>query len=590
MSITNVNTFSSTEEIKEELTNLKEKGQAPEWMTINGLRTLLGGYLLSGETPKDMYKRVSRAAANRLNKPEMESKFYNILWKGWLGLATPVAANMGTERGLPISCYSSYTEDTINGIFETLKEIAVMSAKGGGTSIYLGDIRPKGAPISGGGFSNGVVPWMRIGDAAISRVSQGSSRRGALAYYLPADHADFLDFLKVRKPNTPADYHCPHIHQGACLSDEFMNRVLNKDKEARSIWLEILNTRLQTGEPYMLFTDTINRSVPDCYKKRGLKVVQSNLCSEIALHTDKDHSLVCCLSSLNVAKYDEWKNTELPYLAIYFLDAVMEEFIQKAKTFEGFERSLRFAEKSRALGLGVVGYHTYLQDHMIPFGSADARGFNIQLFKQIKASAEYASQCLAQEYGEPEWCVGSGKRNTHLLAVAPTVSNSIILGEVSPGIEPNTGGFFIKSTAKGSMPRYNSSLRNHLKEIGKHNPEVWQSVKDADGSVQHLDFLSDDAKEVFLTSREIDQLHIIYSASDRQHYLDQTQSVNLFFNSEVNSNYFNKIHLEAYKQGLHTLYYCRSEAVGKITQQVPSVAYEINTNTKDVVACPVCEG
>ena len=585
--------------MKRELSSLKEAGLAPEWYTEASLRTVENGYLIGDETPLDMYRRVSQAAARRLNRPDLEVKFFNIIWKGWLGLATPVAANMGASRGLPISCYGTHVGDTIPSIFNALTEVACMSAKGGGTAADLSAIRPKGAPISDGGSSRGVVPWSKIFNETIYRISQGNTRRAANALYYPIDKPDYADFLKIRKPNIDSEFHCPYIHQGAIVSDEFMEQVLAKNPAARTTWIDTINSRWQTGEPYLFFKDAVNRDNPPWYKNRGLTVNSSNLCTEITLYTDEDHSFVCCLSSMNLAKYKEWKDTDAVYLATWFLDAVMSEFIEKAKEYQGFERAVRFAEKSRALGLGVLGYHTLLQEEGVPFGDTRAEALDQEIFTHLKLEAERASRDLATAYGEPEWCKGYGVRNTHTVSIAPTVSNSTILGGVSAGIEPITGGIYIKDSAKGSMITYNETLKRYLKMLGKDNAEVWDEIVKAGGSVASLKFLSPQEKAIFATAREIDQMRLVEVAAQRQKYLthQQASSVNLFFKADAEAGYVNQVHLLAYRLGLKTLYYNRSEAVSKGDDAARKVYIDVTTPISALPSpreessrCIPCEG
>lgn len=586
MVINTINEKSLDAEILDVLNQLKADNEAPEWMTTNGLKTLVGGYLLPGETPKDMYRRVSNAAAKRLNRADLEARFFHIMWNGFLGLSTPVAANMGAERGLPISCFSSYVDDTVYSIFDTIKEVACMSAKGGGTSMYWGAVRPENSSISSGGTTNGIVPWLQVVNNTINSVTQGNVRRGALANYIDIEHGDFLAVLKTLKP-TDFNY-TPNLQLGVCVSDRFMQRLKDKDPDAILRWKELLTARWNFGKCYILFIDTVNRNRPECYKHYDLKVVQSNLCSEISLTTDKNHSLVCCLSSLNVALYDSWPE-DLIELSIYFLDAVMEEFLVKSKDMPGFERAYRSAVKGRALGLGVIGYHCYLQDHLIPYESERASEFNISLFKGIREQADAATAKLAAEYGEPEWCKDFNRRNTHTLACAPTVSNSLICGEVSPGIDPITSAVFVKDRGdKGELVRYNLSLKKYLASIGRDTPQTWKEIREAaegeDCSVQHLTWMPDEIKEVFKTAREINQLAVVKAAAERQPYLDQTQSVNLFFKKDVDQRFFQKVHIEAYKLGVHSLYYCRSERENRMDK-----APEVNTSCAMPAKPPVEE-
>lgn len=535
----------------------------PEWMTSDGLSMLSKGYLLPDETPNEMYCRVANAAANRLNKPELAEKFYDYMMKNWLCLASPVASNMGTTRGLPISCFGLNVPDSIDGIFKSIHEFASMSKMGGGVGVGLTGVRGRNTPITGNGKSEGVVPWAKVVDSTVISVSQGSTRRGAGSVNLHVDHLDIEEFLKIRRPMGDVNRQCLNLHQCVVISDSFMQKVENGDQKARELFKEILKTRAETGEPYLMFEDTVNNNNPECYKQLGLKVSMTNICSEITLHTDDEHSFVCCLSSLNVARWEEWKDTDLVETAIWFLDGVMSEFIAKASSLPGFERSVRFAQKSRALGLGVLGWHSLLQQKNLPFDSFESMRLNNKIFKLMREKAEIASKALANEYGEPEWCKGTGRRNSHLLAVAPTVSNSTISGGVSAGIEPIAANAFAQKTAKGVFTIKNPTLEKLLESKGKNNDEVWKSIVVNEGSVQHLDFLSILEKEVFLTAREINQMAIIRQAGQRQKYIDQSQSVNLFFAVDVDPRWFYKVHMEAWKQGVKTLYYCRSSSILK---------------------------
>jgi ribonucleoside-diphosphate reductase alpha chain len=565
------------------LEDLKKIGEAPEWMTIEGFQTLSRGYLLGPETPKGMWTRVSKSISGYLNRPDLEQKFFDAMWKGWLCLATPVAANSGTKRGLPISCFSVHVPDSVDGIFTTMHEIAMLSKYGGGVGSYWGDVRARGAFISGNGKSEGVIPWLKVLDSTTISVSQGQTRRGATAGYLDVDHGDIEEFLRIRRPTGDENRQCQNIHQGVCVSDEFMKKVEDGDKKSREIWKEIIRTRAETGEPYLFFKDNVNRQLPQAYINNGLKVRTSNICTEIFLHTDEDHSFVCCLSSLNLTKWDEWKDTDLVEVATYFLDGVMEEFIQKAKNIKGFERSVRFAEKSRALGLGVLGWHSLLQSKMLPFDSFESMMLNSRIFNQIKDQSHKASRRLAQEYGEPEWCVGTNMRNTHLTAIAPTASNSIISGNVSAGIEPIVANAYAQKTGKGNFVQQNPLLKKLLQEKEKDIEAVWKSILENNGSVQQLEFLSDQEKEVFLTAREINQFAIVKQAGQRQKFIDQGQSINLFFPQNASPKYIHQVHMEAWKQGLKSLYYFRSESVLK--GDLSTRDYE-----RKLEECKACEG
>lgn len=546
-----------------QLQELKNNGLAPSHLTLEGMITLSNGYLLENETPTQMYSRVAKSAAKQLKKPELENKFYDYIYKGWLCLSTPIASNSGSDRALPISCYSISVPDSILGIFKSSLEIAQMTKHGGGVGFCLSNVRGRGARIRDNGTGEGIVPWVRLLQETFISVSQGSVRRGAGAGYVNIDHLDIEEFIQIRRPTGDANRRCQNIHHGITITDKFMNQVKEGDEKARILWKEILKTRFETGEPYLMFIDSVNHANPECYKKNGLSVETSNICSEITLHTDELHSFVCCLSSLNLAKYDEWKNTDLVETSIWFLDGVMSEFIEKASKLEGFERAVRFATKSRALGLGVLGWHSYLQQNMIPFDSFKANSLNSNIFKNMREKAEKATRDLAKEYGEPEWCKGFNRRNTHLLAVAPTVSNSTISGNMSPSIEPFAANAYTKKSAKGTFLQKNVNLKRLLEEKGQDNEKVWKYIVVNEGSVQELSFLSPEEKAVFLTAREMNQMALIRQAAARQKYIDQSQSLNLFFPSNVEPSYFHKVHIAAWESGIKTLYYCRTGSVLK---------------------------
>jgi ribonucleoside-diphosphate reductase alpha chain len=542
---------------------LKKSGEAPEWLSQDALQMLQNGYLYKNETPKDMYKRVAKSAASYLKRPELEDRFFDLMWKNWLCPSTPVLTNAGTDRGFDISCFSSYVPDTTIGIMDSLTEVAMLSKYGGGTAWHASDVRAKGTPISKGGTSDGVVPFLKMLDSVILGISQGNVRRGSCAAYVNIEHGDFDEFISSRRPTGDVNRQCLNLHHGVCVSDAFMKKVEDGDVEARRRWKELLKSRVETGEPYIFFTDTVNRDNPEMYKKLGLDVKGSNLCTEITLHTDIDHTFVCCLSSLNLARFHEWKDTDAAYLAVWFLDGIMEEFIDKAANTRGFEKAIKFAVKSRALGLGVLGFHSYLQSNMIPFDSFEAYIENKIIFKSIQDQAKKATRDLAEAYGEPEWCKGFGVRNTHLLSVAPTTSNSLISSNVSQGIEPWAANIFAQKSAKGTFVRKNPELIALLDSKNKNIDEVWKSILANEGSVQQLDFLSAQEKEVFLTAREINQFAIVKLASERQKFIDQGQSLNLFFPVNADPKYINQVHFEAFRSGVKTLYYLRSQSVLK---------------------------
>lgn len=563
------------------LLEFQQNNEAPQWLTEEGFVTLSSSYMLPNETPKGMWKRVANCAAEKLKKPELAEQFFDLFWKGWLCGATPVLSNMGTERGLPISCNSIHVGDSIDSIFSKNHELASLSKNGAGVGIYLGDVRGRGEKISGNGKSEGVIPWLKCFDSTTLAVSQGSTRRGASAVYLPVDHADIEEFLLIRRATGDTNRTCQNLHQAVCITDDFMNRVKNGNKKARHIWKEILKTRVETGEPYLFFTDNVNRQNPECYKQNNLTVKTSNICSEIVLATDVDHSFVCCLSSMNLLRYDEWKNTNAVRLATWFLDAVMQEYIDKTENKIGFEAARRFAIKSRALGIGVLGWHSLVQSKNIPFESFEAMKLNNEIFRYLQKETQIATKELAKEYGEPEWCKGFGTRNSHTIAIAPTVSNSIISGSVSAGIEPIAANVFAIKSAKGTFMRFNPILKQLLIEKNKDTIEIWKQINADNGSVSNLDCLSDHEKEVFKTAREIGTNAIIQQAAQRQRYIDQAQSINLFIYADADPKQIHEAHFKAWELGLKSLYYLRSESV---------LRGDSSSRQKEDSECKACEG
>ena len=524
-------------------------------------KTIAGGYLYNGETPKKAYERVAKTVAKRLDKPEMADIFFNYMWKGWLCLASPVLSNTGTDRGLPISCFGIDVADSIIDIGQKNLEMMLLAKHGGGVGIGINQIRPAGAKITGNGTSDGVVPFCKIYDSTILATNQGSVRRGAASVNINIDHPDFEEWLEIREPKGDVNRQSLNLHQCAVIGDKFMRRLTSGDGEARKRWGKLLQKRKATGEPYILFKGNTNKNNPPAYKENALKVHMTNICSEITLHTDENHSFVCCLSSLNLAKYDEWKNTNIIYDSIWFLDGVLEEFIQRAKYRKGFENAVRSAEKGRSLGLGVLGYHTYLQEKGLPFEGLLAQYETRRIFSQIKIESERASMALANVYGEPLWCVGTGFRNTHLRAIAPTVSNSKLSGNISPGIEPWAANVFTEQSAKGTFIRKNPTLQKVLDKKGLNTKKVWDKILADGGSVQDIKELDDETKEVFKTFKEINQLELVRQAGIRQQYIDQSVSLNLAFPAEATPKWINKIHLEAWKKGIKTLYYMRTQSV-----------------------------
>ena len=722
------------------LNSLKETGEAPNWLTVEGYTVMSKGYLLKGETPRSAWKRVVSGGVKDYIGSERAERVFSYLWNGWLGLASPVFSNLNTTRGLPISCYSIHVEDSISGILDSTSELAVLAKHGGGVGVYWGDVRARGSLIQNGanGTSEGVIPFMHMQDATTLAVSQGSSRKGASAAYLPIEHADASEFIRMRRPLGDVNRQNLNIHHGVTITDDFMRSLKDpshpKCKHNRELWKELLTTRLETGEPYIMFYDNVNKNLPECYKSRGLKVETSNLClskdtlvltkefggvriedlvgkevtifdgenwvknssfrktqnsaklyrirlsggsfvdatsnhrwfaaperlrmsealtkkdgfkelttgqlrvgmklsfhmeesnrycadfsmitaieevdgmhevycttvpstskfalanglmtgncSEILLHTDNDHSFVCCLSSVNLEKYDEWKdNKNFIGDCVWFLDAVMEDFITKGKNIKGFERAVRFAENSRALGLGVLGWHSLLQKKSLPFDSFQSMMLNTEVFRRIQLDAVKASKELALEKGAPLWCSGLKEpvRNSHLISLAPTATNSVISGGVSPGIEPVVANAYLQKTAKGTFIKRNEALVPVLEKYNQNTEEVWKGITANNGSIAHLSFLTDHEKEVFKTAYEINQVSIVKQAASRQKYIDQGQSLNIFVPCTVNPKDFHDLHYLAWESGIRTLYYSRSTSI-------TGAGMKSNINKDE---CKACEG
>ena len=559
----------------------------PDWANTEiYVKTISKGYLLEGETPKDAYWRVATAVARRLGRNDLASKFFDYIWRGWLNLASPVLSNTGTDRGLPISCFGVDVGDSIQEIGMKNLEMMLLAKHGGGVGVGMNMIRPAGTPITQNGTSDGVVPFAKIYDSTIIATNQGAVRRGAASVNLNIDHADFDEFIEIREPKGDVNRQCMNLHQCVVVGNKFMRKLEDGEPEARRRWGKLLQKRKATGEPYIMFKGNVNNANPPMYKDNGLKVFMTNICSEIVLHTDENHSFVCCLSSLNLAKYDEWKDTDLIYTATWFLDGVLSEFIQKAKNMKGFDNSVRSAEKGRALGLGVLGWHTYLQRKGISFEGLPSQFETRKIFSQIKIESERASRDMATELGEPLWCKDSGFRNTHLRAIAPTVSNSKLSGNVSAGIEPWPSNVFTEQTAKGTFIRKNLELEKVLRKVGINKKSTWDKILEDGGSVQDIKELDDWGyvdgkllkredipqeafdkeqvfwvKDVFKTFKEINQLELIRQAGVRQQYIDQSVSLNLAFPSEASPKWINQVTMEAWKQGIKTLYYMRTESV-----------------------------
>ena len=534
---------------------MEENIQNIWWLNEESEQMLNRGYLLKGETVVGAIERITSAAAKRLGKPELQSAFKEMITKGWISFSSPVWANMGTQRGLPISCFNVHIPDSIEGITGKLGEVIMQTKIGGGTSGYFGELRHRGTAVTDNGKSSGAVSFMKLFDSAMDVVSQGGVRRGAFAAYLDIDHGDIEEFLSIKDIGSPIQ----NLFTGVCVPDYWLQDMIDGDMEKRKIWARILESRQQKGLPYIFFTDNVNRNKPQVYKDNGLMINASNLCSEIMLPSTEKESFICCLSSMNLELYDEWKDTDAVKLAIYFLDAVLSEFIEKTEGNFYLTSARNFAIKHRALGLGVLGYHSYLQRNMIPFESFEATQFNAKAFKQIKEQAESASRELASIYGEPEIMKGYGMRNATLLAIAPTTSSSAILGQTSPGIEPFSSNYYKAGLAKGNFIRKNKYLSKLLAEKDIDNEETWRSIMLNHGSVQHLEELTPHEKAVFKTFKEISPMEIVSQAAQRQKYVDQAQSLNL----QMPVKDVNFVILEAWKKGVKTLYYQRSSSVSK---------------------------
>lgn len=529
------------------------------WLNEESEQILNRGYLLKGETTQKAIERIANAAAKRLYKPELAEAFIEMIEKGWMSLSSPIWANMGTERGLPISCFNVYVPDHIEGITHKLGEVIMQTKIGGGTSGYFGELRERGSAVTDNGKSSGAVSFMKLFDTAMDTISQGGVRRGAFAAYLDIDHDDIKEFLDIKNIGNPIQ----NLFYGICVPDYWMQDMIDGDAEKREVWAKVLESRQQKGLPYIFFTDNVNRNKPEVYKEKEMQIYASNLCSEIALPSSKDESFVCCLSSMNLELYDEWKDTEAVKLATYFLDAVMSEFIAKTEGNYYLQSANNFAKNHRALGLGVMGWHSYLQKNMIGFESLEAKMLTNQIFKEIQDKALKASQDLARIYGEPDVLKGYGRRNTTLLAIAPTTSSSAILGQTSPGIEPFSSNYYKAGLAKGNFMRKNKYLKTLLENKGIDTEETWRSIMLNHGSVQHLPELTQEEKDVFKTFKELSQYEIILQASIRQKYIDQAQSLNINIPSNLPVKEVNRLLIEAWKLGVKTLYYQRSQSVSK---------------------------
>ena len=544
----------------------KDSEKSFEWLNENSRKFLAAGYLGDSVSAEQRIADIAERAEQLLEMPGFAEKFYHYMSEGYYSLASPVWSNFGKERGLPISCFGSHVDDDIGNILYSQSEVGMMSKLGGGTSGYFGKIRHRGAAIKDNGEASGAVHIMRLFESMVDVVSQGSVRRGRFSPYLPIDHPDIMEFLEIGTEGNPIQ----ELTHGVTVKDEWMQQMIDGDVDKRTVWAKVLQSRGEMGYPYIFFTDNANNGAADVYKDKNLPIYASNLCTEIMLPSNHDWSFVCVLSSINVLHYDKWKDTDAVETMIYFLDAVITEFLEKLEvyknsedredqqTFLFMERAYNFSKENRALGMGVLGWHSLLQSKMLPFDSQGAYDLNSEVFKNIKEHSNKASKDLAEKFGEPELLKGYGRRNTTLNAVAPTTSSAFILGQVSQGIEPIWSNIYVKDIAKIKTTIKNPFLVKLLEEKGMDTPEVWRQIRDRDGSVQDLDFLSENEKEVFKTYSEIDQLVIIYQAANRQNYIDQGQSLNIIVHPDTSTKEVNKIHVTAWKLGLKSLYYQHS--------------------------------
>jgi len=543
------------------------------WLNEDSRAFLDEGYLLEGVTAEERVREIAERAEAILEDDGFADRFYDYMSRGFYSLASPVWSNFGLDRGLPISCFGSYMEDNMESILYTQAEVGEMTKLGGGTSGYFGEIRPRGSPITNNGKSNGSYSFTELFDTIINVVSQGETRRGQFAGYIDIEHDDLEEWLNIKTEGNPVQ----DIYYGVIIGDDWFQAMVDGDEEKRETWAEIIEARINIGVPYIIFRDNMNDGKPQVYKDKGYEINASNLCTEIALPATPDESFVCCLSSMNALHYDEWKDTDAVETLTRFLDAVMEEFIQEAEGTQFMERPVQFAKRHRAIGIGVLGWHSYLQSEMIPFDSMEAMKKNEELFRTIRERSYEESRRLAEEFGEPEVLEGCGRRNTTTMSVAPTKSSSVILGQVSPSIEPLKSNYFVRDGAKLKSTQKNRFLEAILKERRKDEREVWDSIAQKDGSVQHLDCLTNEEKDVFKTFAEIPQMAIINQAAQRQKHIDQAQSLNVSIDpSEVSVKEINQLYIEAWNKGVKSLYY----------QHSVNAAQKFS---RDILECKACE-
>ena len=554
-----------------------------KWLTEHSRSFLAAGYLSEGVSAEERIREIADRAEEILEMPGFSDKFYKYMGEGYFSLASPVWSNFGKKRGLPISCFGSHIDDDMGNILYTQSEVGMMSKLGGGTSGYFGKIRHRGAAVKNNGYASGAVHIMQLFDKMVDVVSQGSVRRGRFSPYLPISHPDIKEFLEIGTEGNSIQ----QLTHGVTVDSTWMQEMIDGDTDKREVWAKVLQRRGEMGYPYIFYTDNANNGKPDVYKDKGHDIYASNLCTEIMLPSSDEWSFVCVLSSINVLHYDKWKNTDAVETMVCFLDAVLTEFIDKLEeyrdsdnrdhrqTFMFMERAYNFAKSNRALGLGVLGWHSLLQSKRHAFDSQEAYDLNSEIFREIKQRSYKASEELAEKFGEPEVLKGYGRRNATLNAIAPTTSSAFILGQVSQGIEPIWSNVYVKDIAKIKTTIKNPFLEELFEEKGMNTPEVWRSVRDNDGSVQHLEFLTEQEKDVFKTYAEIDQMAIIYQAANRQNHIDQGQSINLLVHPDMPIKEINKIHITAWKLGLKSLYYQHSmNAAQKFKQKKECVSCE----------------
>lgn len=542
------------------------------WANEESRLFLSRGYIDGNMTVEERVREIAKSAEKILDIEGFGDKFYDYMSRGFYSLSSPVWSNFGTDKGLPISCNGVWVDDSIESILSKVGEVGVQTKMGAGTSGYLGAIRPRGSVINTGGKADGPVHYANMFETTVDIISQGNVRRGSMAVYLDIESPDIMEFLECREEGSSIH----NLSLGVCISDKFMQEMIDGDTEKRNVWARVLRKRRESGYPYLFFSDTVNNNKPQVLKDKDRTIWASNLCSEIALPSNHDESFVCNLASMNALTFDEWQNTDAVETMIYFLDAVMEEYITKTKNVPFMESSYNFAVRWRALGLGILGWHSYLQSKMISFESFQAQMESVKISKFVDDHSLIASKELAEDYGTPEGMMGYGQRNLTRTAIAPTTSSSFILGQVSPSIEPLASNYFTKDLAKGKFTYKNPFLKDLLMSKEKDTFDVWESILKQGGSVQHLEFLTQDEKDVFKTFSEITPISVVQQAASRQKYIDQAQSLNLMIHPDVPAKDINSLIIEGWRLGVKTFYYQRSA----------NPAQEL---VRDIMSCAVCE-